>query len=42
MPFVAPSVRSLPLDVPHNLRPVEARIIDEALKILGPNGERWI
>ena len=22
--------------------PVEARIIDEALEILGPNGERWI
>jgi hypothetical protein len=30
------------LDAPHNEPPVEARIIDEALKILGPNGERWI
>jgi hypothetical protein len=22
--------------------PIEARVIDEALKILGPNGEKWI
>jgi hypothetical protein len=34
------SVRNL--DAPHNPLPIEARIIDEALKILGPNGERWI
>jgi hypothetical protein len=34
------SVRNL--DAPNNPLPIEARIIDEALKILGPNGERWI
>ena len=22
--------------------PIEARVVDEALKILGPNGEKWI
>ena len=41
MPFDGNSERSAPvrsLDAP----PDEAHIIDEALKILGPNGERWI
>jgi hypothetical protein len=29
-------------DAPHCEPPIEARIIDEALKILGPNGKKWI
>lgn len=45
MPFDANSERANPVRHPDPARdapPIEARIIDEALKILGPNGERWI
>jgi hypothetical protein len=28
-------------DAPHGEPPFEARIIEEALKILGQNGEKW-
>jgi hypothetical protein len=44
MPFDGNAERSAPVrlpDAPH-CEPIEARIIDEALKILGPNGEKWI
>ena len=36
MPFDATEHAALDID------PVEARVIDEALRILGPNGEKWI
>jgi len=45
MPFDVTAERSAPirtLNAPPREPPVEARIIDEALKILGPNGEKWI
>jgi len=45
MPFDGNAERSAPVrlpDAPHSEPPIEARIIDEALKILGPNGEKWI
>jgi hypothetical protein len=45
MPFDGNAERSAPVcfpDAPQNEPPIEARIIDEALKILGPHGERWI
>jgi hypothetical protein len=45
MPFDGTSERLTPvrtLDAPQNEPPIEARVIDEALKILGPNGARWI
>jgi hypothetical protein len=45
MPFDGNAERSAPVrpaDALHCEPPIEARIIDEALKILGPYGERWI
>jgi hypothetical protein len=45
MPFDGNAERSAPVrlpDAPHSEPPIEARIIDEALKILGPNGQKWI
>jgi hypothetical protein len=45
MPFDGNAERSAPVrlpDVPQCDPPIEARIIDEALRILGPNGEKWI
>jgi hypothetical protein len=45
MPFDGNAERSAPVrlpDAPQCEPPIEARIIDEALEILGPNGEKWI
>jgi hypothetical protein len=41
MPFDGNAERSAPIRLP-DAPPLEARIIDEALNILGPNGEKWI
>jgi hypothetical protein len=45
MPFDGNAERSAPVrlpDAPHGEPHIEARIIDEALTILGPDGEKWI